>query len=239
MEKVKVKVIIPNAGKTESELEERKKILESFAGVDTDVDVECIEEGPLSLESSRDDVEAAPHILKKVETAARTGSSAIIIYCFGDPGLEAARELVDIPVVGPGETSLHVACMLGNRFSIISALETSSSRVRERVKRAKIDLNCFCSVRGVDIPVLKLRANPEFTIEKATRVANKCIQEDKAEVIVLGCLGFAGFGQEIQKRLEIPVIDPAAVSLKMAELLAASNLSHSKFAFPRSVSKGD
>jgi len=238
MKKIKIDVIIPNSGKTKEMLKERKELLDSFAGENTEVIVECIKKGPLSLESSYDDVQANPYILEKVEKAVKIGSSAIIIYCFGDPGLIAARELVEIPIIGPGETSLHMACILGNRFSIISSLRGEVSRVREIVKRAKIDFNCLASVRGLGISVLKLRDNPQFTIEETVKIGNKCIKEDKAEVLVLGCLGFAGFGKQVQEKLGIPVVDPAAVSLKMAELSAMLHLSHSKIAFPLPTSKG-
>ena len=59
----------------------------------------------------------------------------------------------------------------------------------------------------------------------------KCVLEDGAHVIVLACLGLAGLGERLQKDLHIPVIDPAAVSIKYAELLYNLGLNYSSLSY--------
>lgn len=232
MRKIRIDIITPITGRTEEELKKRREFFDSLAAESTEVFVCSIRKGPRAIESSYDAIQAAPYIIEEVEKAAQAGSNAIIVHCFGDPGVIAARELVDIPIIGPGETSLHLACMFSNKFSIISSLESRLSSIGESVKNSKIDLNCLASVRSVRIPVLDISRNPTATIEETIKVGNKCIREDRAELIVLGCLGFAGLARPIEERLGIPVIDPAVLSLKMAELSASIPLSHSKIAFP-------
>ena len=89
-----------------------------------------IETGPASIESELDEALAAPDTIAKVLDAARSGAAAVVIDCLGDPGLEAAREVVTIPVLGSGQTSMHVAAMLGYRFSILTVLSLAHPRGR-------------------------------------------------------------------------------------------------------------
>ena len=47
----------------------------------------------------------------------------MFITCFGDPAVPAARELVDIPVVGGFEPAISTVLNLGERFSVVTVLE--------------------------------------------------------------------------------------------------------------------
>ena len=103
----KIKVIIPNAGMSSSTLKERERMLKAVAREDTEISVDCIKGGPESLESEYDSLMASRYILEEVKIAENSGFDAIIIYCGGDPALAAAREIVNIPVIGPGEAEIN------------------------------------------------------------------------------------------------------------------------------------
>ena len=92
----------------------------------------------------------------------------------------------------------------------------------------------LASVRSVNIPVLDLGKNVEQTKKGIIEEAMAAIDQDRADVIILGCMSmaFMGISDEIQEKLEIPVINSAFISLKFLEGLVSSHLSHSKRAFP-------
>ena len=83
-----------------------------------EISVTEIDSGPASLESGFDEMLAVPDTVAKIIAAEREGVDAVVIDCMGDPGLKAGREAVRIPVLGPCETSMHLAAMLGQRFSL-------------------------------------------------------------------------------------------------------------------------
>jgi len=217
---------------TRSSLEARERFLRALVRPDTKISVSCTEDGPRSIESHYDACMAGPWILKQVEQVEKDGFSAIVLYCMNDPAIEASRELVTIPVIAAGETSLHLATMLGSRFTFLTVLDQMIPEVEDMIQKTRIKFSCLASVRSLGIPVSELRDNLEKTKEIVIREGRKAVQEDGAHVLVLGCLGLAGLGRVVQEALGIPVIDPALVSIATAELLIYSNLTHSKIDYP-------
>lgn len=233
----RIKVIIPNAGMSPSVLKDRERMLKTVARADTEISVDCIAAGPESIESYYDELMASRYILEKVKAAEEDGFDAIVIYCTSDPAVDAAREIVNIPVIGPGEAVVHLATMLGHRFSYLTVLEETVPASEERIRSSKVDRSCLVSVRKLGIPVSRLRDDLEETKRAVIREGRKAVEEDGAQVIILGCMGLAGLGKEVQAEIGVPVIDPAFVSINMAELLIHSNLAHSKLAYPNPPNK--
>ena len=110
------------------EMERRLSVLQSYAGADTEVAIRSIPHGPGSIESSYEAAIVVPDLLNAVQTAERDDFSAAIVGCFSDPGLEPMREVVEMPVVGPGASAMHLAAQLGSRFSIISPSDGGGGR---------------------------------------------------------------------------------------------------------------
>lgn len=215
------------------ELERRRNILQSIAQKDTIIDVIDIEHGPSSIESFYEEYLSVPETVNKTIQAEKDGFDGVILGCFGDPGLDALREMVDIPVIGPGETAMHIACMLGRRFSIITVMDSVVPSLERLAKIVGLDQK-LASMRAVNIPVLKLRLDIETTTNRMIEESQKAIKEDKSDVVVLGCMSmaFMGISDKMQKVLGIPVVNPAFVSLKVLEGLVSANLSQSKKAYP-------
>ncbi len=150
-----------------------------------------------------------------------------MIACFADPGLDAARELLSIPVVGIEESTLHLAAQLGFKFSIMtSRCERVPSKI-EHVRKRGLESR-LASARPLDMSVLEMDAYPERTKERILAVASAAAAEDGAEVIILGCAGLAGYATEVESRLGLVVLDPSPIGLKTAEMMAALGLRHSK-----------
>ena len=126
--------MIPITGLTKEAIEERLEFLRKIADPETEVDAVQIKVGPPAIESEVDAVQAGPDILRLVEEAEEERCDAVIIWCGGDPALEAARELVDIPVIGPGESMRTIASILGKRpLSITPAIPVLEMR-RDRAR---------------------------------------------------------------------------------------------------------
>jgi len=214
-------------------------ILEEFTRVarsDTEISNVFLDSGPASVESAYDEAVAVPDTVAKVRQAEREGIDAVIINCMGDPGLDAAREVVSIPVIGPCEASMHVAAMLGHKFSVLGVLDRVIPQFEHQAQKYGVK-DKLASVRSIDLPVLELEKGREQFVARAVGKAVGAIEEDGAHVIVLGCTGLAGLAQQIENALrergyDVPVIDPASTALKIAETLVDLKLAHSKRTYP-------
>jgi allantoin racemase len=195
-----------------------------------------IERGPASIESAFDGALAIPDMLRKAIDAQETGAHAIIIDCMGDPGLHACREVVQIPVLGPCQTALHTASMLGHRVGFVTVLERVRTHFNSLVASYGL-ASTFASFRAIDVPVLEIHADSSRVKEALARESVAAIKEDHADVIVLGCTGFLGCADSIRQTLlasglDVPVIDPIPLAVHVADALVRTRLSHSKRTYP-------
>jgi allantoin racemase len=196
--------------------------------------------GTHSVESLVDEAYNAPFILEQVVRANREGCDVIVIDCACDPILEAAREVSEVPVVGPRNTALHLALTLGTRFGVVTVQGESLKRCIEHGVR-KEGLEAFCAgVRYLDMPVLDIAKKPKEAQRAIIEESKYLIRNAGANVIVLGCTALSHQVdlEPIMKELRVPVIDPWVVAIKTAFMLAESGLSHSKVAYPSPPKKG-
>lgn len=187
---------------------------------------------PEVIESLYDEALLAPWNVEMAVEAERRGYDAVITGCAGDPGVEAAREMVRIPVIGPGQAALHTAAMLGYTFSVLSPLDSTVGPTRALVRHHGLEGRC-ASVRSVNCSVMMLRDGGPETFRAVLDVARHCVDEDEANSLVLACASLSHvFGDRLAAALPVPVVNALRVSVRMAELLVGSRLSHSKVAYP-------
>jgi allantoin racemase len=231
---MKIRVVIPSITKEYEALG-----LEQYspgARSDTELSVALLDKGPASIESRYDEGVAVPGVVRQVVQAEKDGVDAVIIDCMADPGLEAAREMVSIPVIGPGETAMHVAAMLGHRFSVVTVLDSAAPMFEARAARLGV-AERLASVRAVNIPVLEL-GDTERVVKALTEESVSAVRDDGAHLIVFGCTGMIGLADDVKKGLEnqgiadVPVIDPPMLAVKVAEAFADMGLAHSKRTYP-------
>lgn len=231
---MRIRVIVPVT--TKQFEAERLEVLSPAARPDTELSVISLDRGPTSIESSYEEALAVPDILSKVVQAEKEGVDAVICNCMLDPGVEAARELVSIPVIGPGETSMHMAAMLSYRFTVVTVLDRLIPIFCDRATETGVTRQ-LASVRAVNIPVLKLDDRARL-LSALVDESGRAVREDGAHMIILGCTGMTGLAKEVEEGLakqgiaDVPVIDPAILALKIAEALADIGLSHSKRTYP-------
>jgi allantoin racemase len=172
--------------------------------------------GPVSVEGFYDEYRVIPGILDQI--LLDTDSEAFILACWGDPGLDGAREITTKPVIGIAEASMYVANMLAARWSVV----TTMHRVRDMVEKtiAKTGLTSRCaSVRTTDLSVLDTESDREATLAALLAVSRVAIAQDHAEAICLGCAGMSGLDRQLEAELGVPVIDAVAAAVKLAEAL--------------------
>jgi len=202
---LRIRIVIPITGLTGDAVEERLGYLREIGEPGTEVDAVQIEKGPPAIESEVDTVEAGPEVLRLVKGAEEEGCDAVIIWCGGDPALNAARELVEIPVIGPGESMRLLASMLGKRPCRIIP----------------------------EIPVLDMRRHLDETVRAIRSLVEEKMASGEGDSFYLGCLALWGLGRTLREELGVPIIDGAEASLKMAEVAVKLGLRHSRAAYPR------
>lgn len=216
-----------------NEIARRGELLKKWASPGVDVDIRAVSTGPSSIESLYEEYLCIPEAAREIFRLEKEGYDGAIIGCADDPGLFAMREITSRMVIaGPGESSIHLAAMLGHRFSILAPLDNAVNQLHALAYRAGGESK-LASVRSIDLAVLDLAQDRSITVDKIIHEGKEAIEMDRADTLILGCmsLGFLDMAKEIQEALNIPVINPCMAALKVAEAMVGSGLTHSKRAF--------
>lgn len=183
--------------------------------------------GPASIEGHYDEAFGAAGVAEQVRLAAGEAFDAIVIACFGDPGLDAARELTTAPVLGIAEAAFHAASFVATGFSVVTTMTRTCITAERLVQRYGFERSCR-GVHGTDIPVLALEGGGEETLALIENCARLALRQDRSGAIVLGCGGMAALCRTLQQRLGVPVIDGVSAAVKLAEALVALGLQTEK-----------
>ena len=226
----------------EAEVARRGEQLRRWASPDAHVDIVRVTEGPASIESMYEEYLSIPATAKKMFEMEQQGYDAAILGCAGDPGLDAMREITSkMLVVGPAETSVLAAAMLGHRFSMLTIMDSMIPSCHEVAHRAGVAAK-LASARSINVAVLDLAIDKAATLEKICNTGREAMDSDGADALVLGCMsmGFLNVAEAVQEILGIPVVNPCKIALKSAEALVACGLRHSKkaFALPPKLAQG-
>ena len=146
-----------------------------------------------------------------------------IIAAFGDPGLFAARELFDIPIVGMAEAAMLAACMAGRRFAIVTFATALGPWFQECVEVHGLSGRC-AGIRMLDGAFKAISDVQEEKEALLVELAQRTVVETGADVIILGGAPLAGLAAKVKDRIPVPVIDQVQAAVKMAEALVALRL---------------
>ncbi|HEY3314931.1 MAG TPA: aspartate/glutamate racemase family protein [Bacillota bacterium] len=228
--------LMPGTGAPAAEKARREGLANSFlTNPQNKVIVDDVDEGPASIESSIEGDLSVRGMLNRV-VRDRGRYDAVIIGCADDPGLFSLRELLEVPVVGPLETSLAVASTLGDRFGLITIGESAFPETRMILRRNGAE-GRLASLRSVEVSVEEMideRVGRDRLAESFIREGREAIREG-ASVILMGCMSMAFqlLDEAARGQLAAPVINPAKVAVKHAEMLLSLGLKHSVLAYPR------
>jgi allantoin racemase len=192
--------------------------------------------GPASIEGYYDEALSVPGLLREIARGEGEGAVAAIIACFDDTGLDAARAMADIPVLGICEAALSLAGFIAQRFTVVTTMDRSRIPLEHLVHR--YGMAGRAKVRAADIPVLSLEDPASGAGDKLRREITHALEDDKAEAIVLGCAGMADLVADLRREFGVPVIDGVAAAVKQAEALVSLGLSTAKRgAYARPIAK--
>ncbi len=147
------------------------------------------------------------------------GCDAVLLACFGDPGLFALRELSAAPVAGLAEASMHAAAQRAERFTIV----TGGPRWRPMLERLALALGFapkLASVRTVETTGAQAAAAPDNAVRELADACRAARDEDGAGAVILGGAGFAGLGERVGDAAGLAVIDSVTAGAHAAQRLA-------------------
>lgn len=226
-----VAYIVPGVGLSTAEKQRREDIANGLSAGDVTV-IEAFGPGPSSIESVVEDTWSAMGVMRTVWELDDDYDS-FVIGCFGDPGLRATRELVETPVIGPCEATLHTAVQVADRFSWLTILDATVPKSRARAHELGLHDKCV-SIRSVDAPVESISHDSDELVERMVETGRTAISEDGAEVVIPGCmsLAFMQVHERIESRLGVPFLDPATIALEQAETWGRHGIAQSKSTYP-------
>ena len=197
------------------------------AGPGVVIDAVCPETGAAAIESHVDEVLAAAAVVDLVRQDQQAGGSdAYVIACFGDPGLDAARELVDVPVIGIAEAAMHAATLAGRTFAVVTTLSRTLGRARDLVARYGMG-DAAVWLTAAEIPVLELEDTGSEAAASIARLCHEAVRRE-ADVIVLGCAGMADLCRMLTATAGVPVVDGVASAVGLATAMVRMGRKTSK-----------
>ena len=191
-----------------------------------------------------------------VKEACESGKyNAIVLLGGGEPGFNEAREIgkhYGIPISSCAFSQMHIACMLGRKFTVIDFSEVHNMIYSDLVIRHQMQNRC-ASIRNINIyhgrpgytgPTINeerdkfLRGEKSVALETAIEEAIDAIENDGAEVITMGCSDVFWMQQPMQKRLkeigwDIPVFEGYTCAILLAKLFVEAGHGASGLLYPQ------
>ena len=166
--------------------------------------------------------------------AEEEGYDAVCIDTVSDSGMYGLRSRLKIPVIGPGQAAFHIAGILGHKFSIITMWDKWFHMYKKALSEYGLwnKLASMRSINTVPDPENLLADKKKEIFSKLEAESSKAIEEDGADVIVLGSTTMHQAHGYLAERLPVPVINPGLIAYKLCEVVLELGLSHSKHAFP-------
>jgi allantoin racemase len=215
-----IRILIINGNTMEEMTEGIHREGSAAAGPGVEVVTVTPDLGPMTIETFYDDYMAIPGILKEI-LKHEAEYDAFIIACWGDPGIEAAREITDKPVVGIAEASMYICNMIAAKWAVATVLHRIKDFVNKTVIKTGFGVGPAARCIGVfttDLSVADTEHLREAACNTLEDAGRKAIAMG-AEAIALGCAGMSGLDKDLEARLGIPVVDSVAASVQMAESL--------------------
>ncbi len=146
--------------------------------------------------------------------------NAVVIGCFYDVGLREAREVSGRAIVtAPCQAATDIASHLGNTFSVLVGRRKWIPKMSENVRMYGHG-HAMVSMRPLEMGVHDFQIDHNRTCDRLMTEGRKAVEEDGAEVLILGCTAEYGFHRQMQAELGVPVIDAILAPFKYAEFLA-------------------
>jgi allantoin racemase len=209
-----MKILLLNPNMSHSMTEAMQTVALKAAAPDTLIETVTATTG-FPYISSRAEAQIAGAIALDMTAERINDIDAVIIAAFGDPGLRAARELFDIPVIGMAEAAMLSACMLGHRFSIVTFTPNMAPWYEESVVLAGLQ-NRFASIRTPTKSFKSIETVKDELFETLKGLVDLAVREDGADVVILGGAPLAGLAHRING-VKAVLVDPISAAVCQAQ----------------------
>ncbi|QVQ54492.1 aspartate/glutamate racemase family protein [Spiractinospora alimapuensis] len=216
----------------ETEMRRRAGLLAEWSPPGTEITVSAVSRGPVSIESAYEDYLSIPAMADQACASVDAGADAIVVGCFGDPGLDGLRELVRRPVIGPSAAAMSLAASLGHQFSVVTVVEGVRPLLRRLAWEAGLS-DALGVIRAVELPVIDLNRDHERAFSVLRGECERVLAETDTDTLVLGCMsmGFLGAAERLTEELGVPVVNPVRAAVHQADTLHRMGLAHSPRAY--------
>jgi allantoin racemase len=182
---------------------------------------------------------AGPLVAEIAQKAETDGYDAVVPFGTLDSGVQLARNLVRIPVVGAGQSVMHLGAQLSNLLGVVAYENSSIPFIRKSFHNWRV-LDSVVGIRAVEIPLQDSDRNRSAMRHRFLQVAEELINNDGAEIIVpMGVImvPVQYSPAEFARVLGVPVLDALATSIQTAEMMVRTGLTHSVKTYPRPAAK--
>jgi len=178
---------------------------------------------------------AGPLVAEVAIKAEADGYDAVVPFGTLDAGVELSRNLVRIPVVGAGQSVMHLGVQLSNRLGVIAYEAKSVTFMRKQLHAWRV-ADSIVGIRSVQIPLPESTKNRDAMRGRFIEAARDLIDHHDAEIIIpmgVTMVPVQYAPAEFENELGVPVMDALKTSIQTAEMLVRMGLTHSAKTYPR------
>ena len=211
MTKKRILIINPSSNaKLTSVLEDEVLKYQQVPG--TELVCRTLAQAPLEIETDADIQAVIPALISEISQC--QGFEAYVIASYADPGLHEARTIARKLVLGIQESAVSLSATYGRKFGVIALARASIQRHIAYIRQLGMH-NFHAGERALDIGIDEATGDPS-TLQKIIDTGRLLIDEDGAEMVILGCAGMAAHRPAAQQALGVPVIDPTQAAVQLA-----------------------
>ena len=235
-----MKILVVMGEYPPEEAERRRQAVRKCASPGTEIGFDVIKATFFRHSNSQiNSLSAGPLVAEVAQKAEANGYDAVVPFGTLDAGVELARNLIRIPIVGAGQSVLHLGAQLSNRLGVIAYEDKSIPFMRKQMHAWRV-ADSVVGIRSVGIPLPESTKNRDAMRERFIKAGRDLIDNHDAEIIVpMGVtmvpVQFAP--QEFEKDLGVPVMDALKTSIQTAEMMVRMGLTHSTRTYPRPLDK--
>ena len=209
MKRKKILVINPNSNETVT-----AGLRESLIEFSDRADIQCctLDAGPFGIETDEDISQVIPLVTNRISSS--PDFDAYVIACYSDPGLAKCRDKFDKPVFGLQQSAIETAVALGGHFGVLALSDESIARHLVYVRGMGYDDELAAEL-PLNITVDEA-ANDAGTLDKVIIAGRRLVDEYDVKSLILGCAGMAAIKVAAEKKLPVPVIEPAQAAVCLA-----------------------
>lgn len=221
-----VRILLVNPNATDSITETCLVLARAAASPGTEVTGWTNREGPPAVDSFYGDYSAGRPLARALATLPLP--AAVVLAGFGNYGIAAVKEVLDVPVVGMPEAAMAFAMPFCHRFAIITTSPRMIPYTEDLVTLLGFDAHC-AAVRAVTLPPLgATQGSPDQVVEALTQEIGLVTAGTSADLVILGGSRLSPYAERLRGRTSVPIVEPVACAVQMAEAAVRLRLRQSK-----------